>query len=168
MKLSNQQIKDLFEAHTRLLDGRPRLVTTDGKQQVVSEPYGLSQKVRWNAAKNRAILRRITEVIDEEYNATARRLRTFQAMMPTPNPDLGKEHIEAEALANGKKMQIETDRENVEFGKLLDAEEEVTGLLKLPVAGLGDLKKNPYGAFLEVLLPLIEGEPDFGDDKAPE
>lgn len=165
MKLTNQQIKEQFEALTRLLDGRPRAVLIDGKQQIINEPYSLSAKARWNAAKNRSILRRLKETIDEQFESSVRDLRTFRSRLPIPIPTAPEDQIKSMAADNQAKLEAETDRVNVEFGELLHCDNEVEGLLKIPAAGLGDVQKNAYGAFLDPLMPLLDGEPDFGEKK---
>lgn len=155
MKLKTKEVITLFQALTAL-NGAPRVVEVDGRQKVVEEPYALSPKTRWNAAKNRNILRRIVDVRDDValgYQANLRAFRTAQN--PSDDP---KE--------NARKFKDEVDNVNAKLVELANEVHDVEGLRTLTATGL-NLKESPIPpSVLDDLMPLIDGDPDFENDKA--
>lgn len=150
MKLTTNQIISLFKALSAL-NGAPRVVLVDGREKVVEEPYALSPKVRWNAAKNRGVLRRIVETHDEVVLGYKNGLRAFRQKL---DPS-------ADQKENQRKFQEEVDRVNAEMEKLAKEEHEVDGLRTLTATGL-NLKESPIPvAVVDDLMPLIDGDPDF-------
>ena len=153
MKLKTKEIIVLFQALSAL-GGTSRAVEIDGRRRVVDEPYMLSPKVRWNAAKNRNVLRRIVDLRDEVAMDYQKGLRAFRAKLnPSDDP---KE--------NQRKLQDEVDRVNEKMEGLANEEHDVQGLRMLTATGL-NLKESPIPpSVIDDLMPLIDGDPDFEAD----
>ncbi|MDQ5978466.1 MAG: hypothetical protein QG602_1440 [Verrucomicrobiota bacterium] len=154
MKLKTKAIIVLFQALSSL-NGASRVVEIDGRKKVIEEPYALSPKVRWNAAKNRSILRRIVDVRDEVAMGYQKELRAFRAKLnPSDDP---KE--------NARKFQDEVERINGLLADLAEDEHDVEGLRKLSATGL-NLKESPIPpSVIDELMPLIDGDPDFESEE---
>lgn len=150
MKLTTNQVISLFKALSAL-NGAAKVVNVDGRQRVVEEAYALSPKTRWNAAKNRGILKSIVETNDEVAMGYQKELRAFrQKLNPSDDP---KE--------NARKLQDEVDRINELMLSLSREVHDVEGLRTLTATGL-NLKESPIPvAVIDDLMPLIDGDPDF-------
>ena len=154
MKLKTKEIIAIFQALTAL-NGAQRVIDVDGRRKVVEEPYALSPKARWNAAKNRNILRRIVDVRDDVAMGYQRGLRSFRAAL-NPSDD---------AKENAKKLQEEVDRINELLRELAEEEQDVQGLRTISATGL-NLKESPIPpSVIDDLMPLIDGDPDFEEPK---
>lgn len=152
MKLKMKEIIVLFQALTAL-NGASRVVKVDGRDKVIEEPYALSPKFRWNASKNRNILRQLVDIRDEVAMGLQKGLRAFRAKLnPSDDP---KE--------NQRKLQDEIDRVNDQLAALSNEEHEVEGLRTLTATGL-NLKESPIPpSVIDELMTLIDGDPDFED-----
>jgi hypothetical protein len=155
MKLKTVEIIALFQALSEL-KGKPTVVPqANGQVAVVHEPYDLGPKFTWNAAKNRAILRRHVEAHDEQVMDFSLKLRASKRKMAAAK-DSPKEQQE--------QLQREIDDANTELRKLAQDTFDVEGLLKLPASGLNLKTSGIPPTLIEELMPLIEGEPDLGDE----
>ena len=153
MKLSTRQIIALFRALSDL-KGAPT-VARDGS--IVYEPYDMGPKFKWNAAKDRNILRRFVEAHDEQVMEFQQELRALKKgfAAAADNP-----------AENQRKLVDETDRVNEEIRSLAKEEIDVEGLLFLPASGLNIKTTKIPATVIEELMLLIEGEPDFDEDKS--
>lgn len=152
MKLSTRQIIALFRALSDL-NGAPT-VARDGS--VVREPYDMGPKFKWNAAKDRNILRGFVEAHDEQVMEFQLELRGLKKSFAerADNP-----------AENQRKLVDETDRVNEEIRKLAKEEIDVEGLLFLPASGLNIKTTRIPPTVIEELMTLIEGDPEFDEDK---
>ncbi len=154
MKLQTKDIIALFQALTDLRGSPTIIVNSRGVKEVVNEPYDLGPKFKWNAAKNRNILRRFVEQHDEavmEFRAELTKIRRELAASKDSPQD------------NAVRLQVEMDRINEEIRTLSKGEEEVPGLLMMPATGLNLKTSRIPPTVIEELMPLIEGEPDFDE-----
>lgn len=153
MKLSTRTIIKLFKALSDLR-GAPT-VARDGS--IVYEPYDMGPKFKWNSSKDRNVLRRHVEAHDEQVMDFQLALRALKKKFAeaTDNP-----------AENNRKLVEETDRINEEIRKLSKEEIEVEGLLFLPASGLNIKTTKIPPTVIEELMDLIEGEPDFDEDKS--
>lgn len=152
MKLKIKDVIVIFQALTAL-GGAPRVVEVDGRKKVIEEPYALSPRARWNAAKNRNILRRIVDVRDDTAMEFQKELRAFQAKLnPSDDP---KE--------NQRKLQEKIADVNAKLADLANDVVEVEGLRTITATGL-NLKESPIPpSVIDDLMVLIDGDPDFED-----
>jgi hypothetical protein len=154
MKLTTNDIIVLFQALTELR-GAPNVVINErGQKQVVYEPYDMGPKFKWNAAKNRSILRRHVDANDEQVMDFRRGLQKLQRELAARNDD---------PKANQLAIQQETAKVNDEISKLAKEEIEVEGLLLLPATGLNIKTSKIPPTVIEELMPLIDGVPDFDE-----
>ena len=154
MKLKTKEVISLFQALTAL-NGAQRVVDVDGQKKVVEEPYALSPKARWNAAKNRNTLRRIVDARDEVAMGYQKGLRAFRATL-NPSDD---------AKENAKKFKDEVERVNELLRELAEEEQDVQGLRTISATGL-NLKESPIPpSVIDDLMPRIDGDPDFDEPK---
>jgi hypothetical protein len=150
MKLTTNQIIVLFKALSAL-NGAPRVVTVDGRERVVEEPYNLSPKARWNAAKNRGVLKRFVDTHDDVALGYQQGLRAFRKQL-NPSDD---------AKENARKLSEEVERVNELLMTLSKEVHDVDGLRAISATGL-NLKESPIPvAVIDDLMPLIDGDPDF-------
>lgn len=162
MKLTTNQIIDLFKALSEL-KGVPHVVTGDnGQRQVVHDPYPMSNKARWNAAKNRDILKRLCAAHDEvmmENKADIDKVRRDLMTAAKAENDAAKK---AAMMAEMREtLNDKTEEINDKIRKLGSDEQEVAGILLIPAAGLVPKGTNLSPTIIGDLMPLLEGEPDF-------
>ena len=150
MKLNIDEAKTIF-ANLRALNGREVAVDAkvtvtkpDGsqveEQKIITVPYKMTGKARWNIAKNLRVLKDHIDTFDDAVNE----------LIKSVSKGLGE--IDKDD-AEGQKSFAEQLRPMVE------EEREIVGLLKIPVADL-KLDDNDYPpGMLTPLMPLIEGEP---------
>lgn len=154
MKLTTNSIIVLFQA-LEALRGEPTVVINQrGQKEVVYQPYDMGPKFKWNAAKNRSILRRHVDAHDEQVMEFRLGLQKKQRELATKNDD---------PKANVAELQRLTAEVNDEISKLAKLEIDVEGLLFLPATGLNIKTSKIPPTVIEELMPLIEGEPEFDE-----
>ncbi len=162
MKLTTNQVIDLFRALSEL-KGQPVSVTNEaGQKQLIYEPYPMSNKARWNAAKNRDILKRLCAAHDEvmmENKAELDKVRRELMEAAKKEADPAKK---AEKLAEMRDVLNEkTEEINDKIRKLSFEEQDVAGILTIPAKDLCPKGTNLSPVIVGELMPLLEGEPDF-------
>lgn len=152
MKLKIKEVISLYQAH-QALNGAQRVIEVEGRKKVIEEPYALSPKTRWNAARNYSLLKRFVDDRDRVAVGYQAELRAFRAKLnPSDDP---KE--------NQRKMQLEVERVNGLMTELAEKTEDVEGLRQITATGL-NLKESPIPpSVIADLMPLIDGDPDFED-----
>lgn len=165
MKLTTNQIIDLFKAHDELRGAKTVVIGDDGKKRVVAaEPYPMSEKVKWNAAKNRTILKRFV-VANDELNQDA--LAVLQAAKNAQTLTFRDEKdpkVKAEKQATAMAaVQAVVDQMNAEALKIGRLVQDVEGLLTMPASGFCLKTSAIDPVILSELMVLIDGEPDFED-----
>jgi hypothetical protein len=168
MKLTTNQIIDLFKALTELR-GSPSIIEgPNGKPEVVPIPYPMSEKAKWNAAKNRTILKRLVVAHDEMNQDRMAELNAFKKAQRETWKSEQDPAVKAQKIAEAKeRVQDEVDRLNAAAIAVGRESQEVEGLLLIPAAGLC-LKTSPIPpTIVSELMLLIDGDPDFEPEAAP-
>lgn len=161
MKLTLNQTIELFTALSALR-GEPTVSTNErGQREVVYVPFPLSEKVKWNAAKNRQILKRLVAAHDEtlqDRKATinAQKKELLRAARAEEDPKVQAKKVQEAQNA----IQDLVDEANEANRKLGKEEAEVEGLLMMPAKGFCLKTSNLPPPVLGDLMPLIEGEPE--------
>lgn len=166
-KFTLNQILDLYQALTDLR-GSPIVVKENGQAQVVYEPYPLSDKARWNAGKNRAILKRYVqaheELVQDDHAILAGLKRTKRAEWISEK-DVKERNEKREAASQA--IQEAVDEMNVKTTQRGRVVEEVDGLLTIPAEGLCLKSSKIPPSVISELMVLIDGEPKFDPEPAP-
>jgi hypothetical protein len=136
----------------KALGGYRRAVKLKDREEVVDQPYDLTVKARWNAAKNIEILQRHIATSDKVALSIQRDAQAFRKALEVDGKIPKEREVE---------FQTELKRVNARFEELAAAEIEVDGLLKIPARGL-NLKTSPIppAAIADIML-LLDGEPDL-------
>lgn len=158
MKLKNREIMALYAALTELRGAPTVVINSRGQKEALYEPYDMGPKFKWNAAKDRNILRRIAEAHEEQVMEFQLELRKIRRELAAAKDD---------PQENQRKLQAETDRVNDELRRLANTEEEVDGLLMLPASGLSIKTSKIPPTLIDELMVLIDGEPDFDKEEKP-
>jgi hypothetical protein len=152
MKFTTSKIVRLFQAFTAL-DGAPRVVTINGQDKVVEEPYDLHAQARWNAIINRNKLRPFVEAHEDAVRSYRKSIAAFKV----------KQDPAADPKVNTRALAEEVTKVNDAIEELGNTEQDVEGLRKLKANGL-NLRTSPIPvSVIEELLPLIDGDPDFDE-----
>lgn len=157
MKLTTAAALKLLSA-INTLDGALKVVPgPNGKPSVVIEPYDLSDKVKWNTAKNRRKLRELEEMVSEERNSLITELKAFSGLL-----DRDADVKENEARTAAKEAELDA-----RLAAFLKEENEID-LLKIPAVGLKLKINRIMPSSIEQIMDLIDGEPQFDDAAKPE
>lgn len=135
MRLSRKDIQLLNNALAQLSGRAEQATDGDGKPTLIQKPYDLSGRAIYAAARNRAHLRPIAEVIQESSNAIVRKHADEKGNVPT-----------------GKLAACQA-----ELNELMRTEEEVT-LHRLPIAELKIETNKLAPDIVAGLLPILDGE----------
>lgn len=166
MKLTTNQIIDLFNALSALR-GEPTIsINERGQKETVYVPYPLSDKVKWNAAKNRGILKRLVVAHDELMMDAKAEINAFKkdqirAARTEQDPKVLAEKMQAAQDAIQDKVDVANEQARV-IGR---QEQEVDSILLLPANGFCLKTSNIPPTILGELMPLIDGEPEFAPAK---
>jgi hypothetical protein len=119
------------------LDKRDAIIKDkQGKEQVVSLPYRFSGKTAWNLAKNRMILKRYVDVLNDTRDQIIKQVS-------------GSDRIE---VSN----QEQVEAFSKEIAPVLKQQEKVEGLLKIKIEEL-NLGENPISpSVLESIASIID------------
>lgn len=148
----------LLLAAINTLDGSQKVVAgPNGRPSVVVEPYDLSDKVKWNLAKNRRKLRELEEMVDEERRRLITELKAFTGMLDR----------DADAKENDARTAAKEAELDARLQAFLKQENEID-LLKIPAVGLKLKANRIMPSTIERLMDLIDGEPQFDDAAKPE
>lgn len=168
MKLTTNKIIDLFKALTELR-GAPTLYGKGENQQVIHTPYPLSEKVKWNAAKNRAILKRLVVASDELQQDAMTDLNLFKRQQREGFASESDPKAKAEKMMKAREIvQEKIDEMNAEALKIGRMEQDVEGLLLMPAKGFCLKTSSLPPTVLSELLELIDGDPEFEPESPSE
>lgn len=157
MKLTTAAALQLLAA-INTLDGSQRVVQgPNGRPAVIVEPYDLSDKVKWNLAKNRRKLRELEEMVDEERRRLITELKAFSGLL-----DRDADAKENEARTAAKEAELDA-----RLAAFLKQENDVE-LLKIPAVGLKLKANRIMPSTIAQIMDLIDGEPQFDDAAKPE
>ena len=156
MELTTNEIIILFSALNELRGAPTIVINNRGQKEVVYEPYEMGPRFKWNAAKDRRILRRFVDDNDEQVMEFRLGLQKLQRELAASKDD---------PKANALKIQQETALVNDKIAKLAKEKIDVPGLLLLPASGLNLKTSRIPPTVIEELMILIEGEPDLEDEK---
>lgn len=168
MKLTTNQIIDLFKALTELRGVPTPIEGQNGKPEVVFTPYPMSEKVKWNASKNRAILKRIVVAHDEITQDAHTELVAFKRSQRNDVDTEVDPKVRADKLKKAQQIvQDRVDELNRDMVKIGRAEQEIEGLLLMPAKGFCLKTSAIPPTVISELMALIDGEPDFEKEDAP-
>lgn len=167
MKLTTNQVIDLFKALTELRGVPTPIEMPDGKTEIVFTPYPLSDRVKWCAAQNRSILKRLVVAHDEIMQDAKHDLNAFKKSQRENVDSEPDAKVKAEKLKKAQQIvQDRVDELNADMVKIGRTEQDVSGLRLMPAKGFC-LKTSPIPpTIISELLVLIEGEPYFDDKDA--
>lgn len=166
MKLTLNQVIDLFNALTALR-GEPTVsVNERGQKETIFLPYPLSDRVKWCAAHNRQILKKFVVAHDEiledrkaEINAFKKgELRRVRAI-EDPKEQEKQMKVAMDAI------QDKVDEANESNRKIGRDEIVVEGLRMMPAKGFRLKNSNIPPTVVGELMLLIDGEPVFDEEK---
>lgn len=163
MKLTTNQIIDLFKALCELR-GAPQAGNGRPGAEPILVPYPMSDKARWNAAKDRTILKRLVIAHDEMNQDAMAELTAFKkTQRETVKPDDDPKVRSAKMEAAQRAIQVRVDEMNVGAVNVGRIEQEVDGLLLIPASGLCPRGSPIPPTLISELMPLIDGEPEFDE-----
>jgi hypothetical protein len=137
--LETLSLRTLLEINAALssLDGTPTAVTLEDKtEKIITVPYTFSGAVRWNISKNLSLLKRVSEQF-----STTRDALIFEVSG-------GSGKIE-------QTDEVKIKAFNDKLNEVLNTQEHVQGLLKLPLSGLNLDTNQISPAILSILQPII-------------
>lgn len=169
MKLTLNQVIELFTALTALR-GEPSISVNDrGQKETIYIPYPLSDRAKWCAAQNRHILKKYVLAHDETLQDRKNAINSFK------KTKLREVRQEEDPKAQAKKMQEVQDAiqdkvdEANESSRAMGREEvDVAGLRLIPAKGFNLKTSSIPPTIISDLMPLIDVEPHFAEDKEKE
>lgn len=166
MKLTTNQIIDLFKALTELRGVPTPIEGERGKTEIVFTPYPLSDRVKWAAANNRSILKKIVVAHDEVTQDAHAELTAFKKSQRENIDNEPDQKVRAEKIKKAQQIvQDRVDELNADMVKIGRHEQTVEGLRMMPAKGFC-LKTSPLPPpILSELLALIDGVPYFEEEK---
>lgn len=169
MEFTTTEITDLYKG---LSDLRGEPVASSGERgqpEIVYVPYQLGEKAIWNAAKNRSILKRFVIAHDEVKMDMKAEIDLFKKTL------LREARSEQDEKQRGLKMQAaqdaiqdKVDEMNTKLRKISKEKQVVDGLLFIPAKELFLKSSKIPPPIVSELMPLIDGEPEFAANGAPE
>lgn len=168
MKLTLNQILDLYNALTALR-GEPSIsVNERGQKETIYLPYPLSDRVKWCAAHNRGILKKYVIAHDETLQDRKAEINAFKKteMRRVRGIEDPKEQEKAMKVSMDA-IQDVIDEANESNRKIGREEAVIEGLRLMPAKGFRLKTSNLPPTIIADLMPLIEGEPNFDEEKEP-
>lgn len=166
MKLTLNQVIDLFNAHDALR-GEPTVsVNERGAKETIYVPYPLSDRVKWCAAHNRQILKKFVVAHDETLQDRKAEINAFKKnQLRTVNAIEDPKEREAKMKIALDAIQDKVDEANASNRVVGREIVEVEGLRTMPAKGFRLKTSNIPPTIISDLMILIDGEPHFDDEK---